>query len=317
MCNIYNEDCIVGAKKIKDGSIDLIICDPPFGINESKFDKHYFRDKSKEIDGYQEAPKDISYEEWTCLWISECKRILKDNGSMYIVIGHSNLYAVLKAINSLGMNIINHLIWKFNFGVNTTKKFITSHYHILYVSRTKSSNLTFNTHCRYGADEKDGNGRSLLYRDLEDVFVINKEYQPGVRKNKNKLPIELLIKLIKYSTNRGDIVCDFFLGNFTTAYAAKKLDRRIIGFEINKNAYEEHIDKILNVEADEDLIAEANPGLPKNQGRPLSMEKKREMYMYFKKQREKNRTKKSIIEDMIEKYGRGRWSIERIIKYHE
>ena len=56
-------------------------------------------------------------------------------------------------------------------------------------------------------------------------------------KNINKLPEELVKKMIQYSSNEGDLVCDFFLGNFTTAVVSKKLNRVPMGFELNKHAF--------------------------------------------------------------------------------
>src|SRR5579872_5801432 len=107
MLNIYNEDCIEGAKKhIQDKSVDLMICDPPFGIDEITFDKHYKRQKDNVFDGYVEAPKD--YQDWTTSWLNESYRILKDNGSMYLISGWSKLREVLNACNDVGFNIVNH-----------------------------------------------------------------------------------------------------------------------------------------------------------------------------------------------------------------
>jgi len=83
---IYNLDCIEGSKRyFKDKEVDLIICDPPFGINESKMDIHYNRDATNVISGYCEAP--ANYENFSLQWIRECQRILKDDGSMYIISG--------------------------------------------------------------------------------------------------------------------------------------------------------------------------------------------------------------------------------------
>jgi site-specific DNA-methyltransferase (adenine-specific) len=218
---IYNEDCIVGSKRyIKSDSVDLGIFDPPFGIKETKFDQLYNRNKKNIINGYIEAPND--YYAFSKEWISEAKRILKQNGSMYIISGWSNLKHILNAIDDLDLNIINHIIWKFNFGIATKNKFVTSHYHILYIKKDNSI-PTFNTYCRFGSQEKDQNDKSLNYQDLEDVFIINKEYSPNKIKNQNKLPNALIEKLILYSSNIGDTVCDFFMGNFTTAMVAKKL----------------------------------------------------------------------------------------------
>jgi site-specific DNA-methyltransferase (adenine-specific) len=125
--------------------------------------------------------------------------------------------------------------------VYTKKKFVTSHYHLLRYVRTKKSNPTFNLNCRFESHQKAPDGTSLLYKDLEDVFIINRDYQSNQIKNQNKLPEELIRKLIQYSSHEGDMVCDLFMGNFTTAYAALKLGRKVCGYEINRAAYDHHM----------------------------------------------------------------------------
>ena len=234
MINIFNSDCIDSEKRILDNSVDLCICDPPFGLKETDFAKHYNRDVKNVIAGYQEAPD--NYAEWTYLWLSEAKRVLKPNGSMYVFMGHTNLRHLLNVAYDLEFNEINHLIWKYNFGVYTKRKYVTSHYHILYYSKSKKAKRIFNTNCRFGPQERNDQGRSLVYKDLEDVFSINKEYSPKQRKNQNKLPSEIIRKLILYSSNENDIICDFFMGNFTTAYNAIALGRNVCGYEINKES---------------------------------------------------------------------------------
>jgi len=91
----YNEDCITGAKKyLPDNSIDLIICDPPFGINGNRLDRHYNRDERNVLDGYVDVPES-EYPEFSAKWINEAERILRPGGSMYIVSGYSSLRYIL------------------------------------------------------------------------------------------------------------------------------------------------------------------------------------------------------------------------------
>jgi site-specific DNA-methyltransferase (adenine-specific) len=233
---IFNTDCITGARRfIPDGSVPLMICDPPFGIHESTFDRHYRRNAENVIEGYVEAPAD--YEQWSYEWVKEAKRILKPNGSMYIISGWTRLREVLNAIDANDLYLINNLIWKYPFGVNATRKFVTSHYHILYVKKTESAKVTFNTFCRFGPDDRDEHGRCLRYLDMEDVWTIKRDYIRNEPINQNKLPDALIEKMIQYSSNPGDTVCDFFLGNFTTAKVALRLGRVPMGFEINEHAF--------------------------------------------------------------------------------
>ncbi len=309
--NIYNEDCIEGSKKIPDGSVPLIICDPPFGINEVSFSKHYHRKTDTVIDGYQEAPKD--YLQFSRRWITEATRILSPNGTMYIISGWSNLSDIFIAVKENGLTILNEIVWKFNFGVNTSKKFVTSHYHILRVAKT--TKVLFNTYCRFGQQEKDERGGSLLYKDLEDVWVINKEFQQGKVKNANKLPNELVIKMIQYSSNEGDTVCDFFMGNFTTAYCAHGLNRKVIGFESNKNSYDHHMKQLGYLTAGYMLPTLRKPDTtkPKNQGKPLTPEDVASIKEYYNERIEAT-TQRALIKEMQDVFGRGYFSILNIIK---
>lgn len=241
MCmKLYNEDCIIGAKSVADGSVDCMICDPPFGIKESKFENMYNRVKINLISGYIEAPDD--YFDFTAKWMREAYRVLKPRGTLYVVSGWTNLGDVLQAAKVAGFKLLNQIIWKYNFGVHTKRKFVSSHYVILRLG--KCDNPEFYRECRFKADERDGKGGSLLYRDLEDVWTIPREYRRGERKNVNKLPDELVRKMIQYATKEGDTVCDFFMGNFTTAYVAHELNRNVIGFELNKNSFDYHVPRL-------------------------------------------------------------------------
>ena len=103
--NIYNSNCIT-ENTIEDNSIDLLICDPPFGIGEKDFEKHYKRSKKTLTDNYQEAPD--NYEICTYEWLSVAKQKMKENATLYLVSGLSNLKEVLNSKSLyLGMEIPN------------------------------------------------------------------------------------------------------------------------------------------------------------------------------------------------------------------
>lgn len=309
---IWNEDCIEGSKaRIADKSVDLVVCDPPFGINETTFDAIYKRGKDKVIDGYVEAPDD--YDVFTKNWMTQAHRILKDTGTFYVISGWSKLKDILVSADELGLVTLNHCIWKFNFGVNTTQKFVTSHYHVLRFA--KSDRVVFNTYCRFGPQEKSENNKSLLFGDLEDVFVINKEYAQGETKNKNKLPEELIRKLILYSSDEDDLVCDFFMGNFTTATVANGLGRRVVGFELNKKSYDYWMSIVSGQPKGNmlDTLKKVKVVLPENQGKVISDEEREKIEKDFKELM-KIKSKKDTIQHLMAKYGRGKFSIINIIE---
>ncbi|MDR2064136.1 MAG: site-specific DNA-methyltransferase [Prevotellaceae bacterium] len=310
----YNEDCIEGAKKyLKDNSVDLIISDPPYGINGDKLDKHYNRDENNVIEGYVEISKE-KYPDFSFKWIKEAERVLKPGGSIYIISGYSNLRHILNALAETNLQERNHIIWKYNFGVYTSKKFISSHYHILYFIK-QGENITFNTNAFYADCEKNENGGSLNYLDREDVWIINREYKPGQVKNKNELPKSLLTKMILYSSNPNDTVCDFFLGSFSTAKVAVGLGRYACGFEINKNAFDYQMEETKKIAFGEFLVEQRTVPQNKffNKGKSLSEKERYQIMSEFKQLMQKGISKKNAINLISDEYGRGYWSILNIV----
>jgi len=248
---IYNLDCVQGMKRLAEGSIDLVITDPPFAIDFQATRSNYNRTQSRVLQGYNEiAPKD--YYAFTRQWMAEVYRVLKESGSMYVFSGWNNLKDILNALDETGFITVNHIIWKYQFGVVTRRKFVTSHYHCLYVCKNEKKRKFF-PYARYGKDQKTEEGRSLHYRDKEDVWVIKREYWTGSQKTPTKLPMELIKKILLYSSEEGDVVLDPFLGSGQVAVVSRMLGRQYIGFEIVKEYYEfarERLDKnVYRIEA--------------------------------------------------------------------
>ncbi|MCX7909307.1 MAG: site-specific DNA-methyltransferase [Ignavibacteria bacterium] len=234
--NIYNLDCIEGMKFIPDSFVDLIITDPPFAIDFKAKKENYNRKSERVIEGYNEIPKQLYYD-FTIQWMSQAFRVLKETGSMFVFSGWNNLKDILNAIDALGFITVNHIIWKYQFGVVTKRKFVTSHYHCLYVCKNEKKRKFF-PYARFTPDAKDNDGTSLHYKDKEDVWFIKREYWAGSVKTPTKLPAELITKILLYTSEKGDIVLDPFLGSGQVALVAKSLERHYIGFEIVKEYYE-------------------------------------------------------------------------------
>lgn len=216
---------------IGSGTVDLVFTDPPYGIAGDNLDTHYNRDDSKVIAGYVDVPQD-QYAEWCHEWIQECERVLRPGGSVYIVSGYSNLHHILNALHATELREINHIIAQYSFGVYTKKKWVSSHYHVLFWAKREQGKQkrTFNTHCRF-ADTTES------YNDRLSVQRLPREYKHGEIRNNNQLSEEFIDKFIEYSSNPGDLVLDPFGGSFSTARSALRLGRRFAGFEININAY--------------------------------------------------------------------------------
>ena len=213
---IINEDCVLGLGKIDEKSVDLVVTDPPFAIDFQKVGGQYNRKSTNVLGGYNEI-KQEDYFDFTVDWLRGVKRVLKENGSLFLVSGWSNLRDILNAAEQERFFTMNHLIWKYQFGVFTKRKFVTSHYHILFLLKDKN-NYTFNKIDHYP----------------EDVLMIKREYWPNRVKTPTRLPEELVSKLIAYGSNEGDVVMDPFMGSGTTAVCAKKMRRYYLGFEVVK-----------------------------------------------------------------------------------
>jgi len=211
---LYQGDALTLLPDLPAGTIDLIVTDPPFAIDFRAQRLNYNRKGANVLEGYREVPEE-EYGEFTHQWIAEAARVLSPEGSMYIFSGWNRLRDILEGIDTAGLTTINHLIWKYQFGVFTKKKYVTSHYHILFVVKDPKR-YTFNKIDHYP----------------EDVWVINREYWKGRKKTPTKLPPELVRKILQYSSNPGDLILDPFLGSGTVALVAQQEGRHFLGFEI-------------------------------------------------------------------------------------
>lgn len=211
---LYEGDALTLMPKLPSGSVDLVITDPPFAIGFKAQRLNYNRTGTNVMEGYREIPED-EYREFTHRWIAEAARVLSPSGSMYVFSGWNRLRDILEGIDSACLTTKNHLIWKYQFGVFTKKKYVTSHYHILFVTKD-AKNYTFNKIDHYP----------------EDVWEIKREYWKGKKKTPTKLPSEIVRKILRYSSNPGDLIFDPFFGSGTVPITAGLEGRRFLGFEI-------------------------------------------------------------------------------------
>lgn len=245
----YNEDCLLALKDIKDKTVDLIFADAPYNIG-----KDFGNDSDKWKD-YKE------YLKWCYNWIDECFRILKDNGTFYIMTS-TQYMPYLDVYVSENYNVVNRIVWTYDSsGVQAKNKFGSLYEPIIMCTKTSKSKYTFNAE-DIMVEAKTGSERKLIDYRKNPPQPYNTRKVPGNVWNMNRVrfrmaeyqnhptqkPEELLKRVILASSNKGDVVLDPFSGSFTTCKVALDLDRKCIGIELNSEYFENGLRrcKILN-----------------------------------------------------------------------
>ena len=221
-------DCLKIMKKMDDESVDLVITDPPFNIG-------------KRYGGvYKDNKKFGEYIKWCKRWLTECTRLLNDNGSLYLFNYPENNAFLLPFLKE-NMVFKRWMTWHYPTNTGHSKTNYTRSQHSI-IFCTKTKNHTFNrdpiampyknpTDKRIQERIRNGSKGRMPY----DVFEFN--LVKNVSKDKTphpcQIPVPLLKIFIKASSNRGDLVMDPFGGSFSTCAAAKELDRDSIGIDIN------------------------------------------------------------------------------------
>ena len=239
---IKQGDCISLMSDMPAACIDLIITDPPFAIDFQATRNNYNRKGDRVLPGYNEI-ESRDYLAFTQAWLKQATRVLKASGSMYIFSGWNHLKDLLIAIDRCALTTVNHLIWKYQFGVVTKRKYVTSHYHCLFVCKDDQKRQ-FYPFSRFDKDAKTETGGTAHYRDKEDVWDIKREYWNGAVKTPTKLPAALIEKILDYSSKKGDVVLDPFLGSGQVAVVSKMKGRHYVGFEIIPSYYEFALNRI-------------------------------------------------------------------------
>lgn len=232
---IYNGDAIQVLKsKIEDKSIDLIFVDPPYNIG-------------KDFNGRKDKwNTDQEYLDWCFQWIDLCLKKLKDNGSFYVMtstqfIPYFDLYLRDK------ISILSRIIWSYDSSGVQAKNFFGSMYEPILFCVKDIKNYTFNSDDIL-VEAKTGSKRKLIDYRKNPPQPYNSEKVPGnvwdfprvryrmaeYENHPTQKPIALLERIIKASSNEGDIVLDPFSGTFTTSFVAKSLNRKSIGIEIDE-----------------------------------------------------------------------------------
>lgn len=256
---IYAGDCLQLLKRVAFQSVDLVFADPPFNIGY-KYDQ------------YQDNKTKPNYLQWCEQWFAELIRVLKPTGSFYLAIGDEYVADLKIRLDQLGLTMRNWIVWHYTFGVNCKLKFNRSHAHILYYVADPKK-FTFNTEAI-----RVPSARQTTYADRranptgklpDDTWVLRPQendcfFSPqddtwhvprvcGTFKERGdhpcQMPEALLERIVRVSSNPGELVLDPFAGSGTTLAAAKRLNREYLGIELSENYVEmiqQRLDKDLH-----------------------------------------------------------------------
>src|SRR3989344_5536461 len=111
---IYNINCLELMKNIRDNSIELIFADPPYNLSGSNFKMKFKKSGGADLNtnkGQWDHYGDIEFEEFTRKWLTECFRILKPNGSIWVAGSYHNIYLTGYLMKKLGFEILNEILW--------------------------------------------------------------------------------------------------------------------------------------------------------------------------------------------------------------
>jgi site-specific DNA-methyltransferase (adenine-specific) len=232
-------DSIIILKKMKEKSVNLIFADAPYGIGKN------FGNDSDVWDSVEE------YISWCKQWIDECMLVLKDDGTMYLMTATQHM-PYLDIFVSKKYNVLCRIVWTYDSsGVQSKKMYGSLYEPILMINKSQKAKYTFN-HNDILVEAKTGAKRKVIDYRKNPPQPYNTEKVPGnvwdfsrVRFKMNEYenhptqkPEALLDRIIKASSNVGDIVLDPFAGSYTTSAVANKLGRNAIGIELNPEYFE-------------------------------------------------------------------------------
>lgn len=234
---IIHGDALEVLQQIPDESIDLIFVDPPYNIGKNFAGR---KDKWK---------TDKDYLDWCYQWIDLCIQKVKPNGTLYLMTStqfmpYFDLYVRDK------VTILSRIVWSYDSSGVQAKNYFGSMYEpILYCVKNKN-NYTFNSDDIL-VEAKTGAKRKLIDYRKDPPQQYKTEKVPGnvwyfarvryrmeeYENHPTQKPISLLERIIKASSNEGDVVLDPFCGTFTTCFVAQQLKRRFIGIEIQEEYF--------------------------------------------------------------------------------
>jgi len=256
---LYQGDCVELMRGLESDSVDMIFADPPFNLN-----KLYPSSINDNL-------KTERYLEWCEIWLSECIRLLKHGGSLFLW-NLPRWNAEIAAFLNGRLTFVHWIAVDIKYSLPIQRRLYPSHYSLLYFVKGPQARvfhpdrlpMQVCPHCAgdlrdYGGYKAKMNPKGV---NLSDVWwdiapVRHAKYKR--RNGANELPLKLLDRVIEMSTDAGDLVFDPFGGSGTTYMAAELKGRRWLGVEIGPT--DDIIRRFADIEQDRKILSEQRKGL--------------------------------------------------------
>jgi modification methylase len=229
--SIIMADCIGAMRALPAASIDMIFADPPYNL---QLGGELFRPDGSHVDAVTDDWDKFDslkhYDAFTRAWLAEAHRLLKPDGTIWVIGSYHNIFRVGAAVQDLGYWILNDIIWRKANPMPNFRgtRFTNAHETLIWASKGEKAKYTFNYRAM-----KTLNDELQMRSDWEFPICGGGERlkKGGHKVHPTQKPEALLYRLLLASTKPGDVVLDPFFGTGTTGAVAKRLGRRWIGIE--------------------------------------------------------------------------------------
>jgi modification methylase len=225
-------DCIALMGMLPAASIDCVFADPPYNL---QLRGELRRPDDSLVDGVDEDWDRFAdfaeYDAFTRAWLTECRRLLRKDGTLWVIGAYHNIFRIGSILQDLGFWILNDVIWRKSNPMPNFRgrRFTNAHETLIWAGRGRDSRYHFNYQAM-----KALNDDLQMRSDWTLPLCTGPERlrnQHGLKLHPTQKPESLLHRVLLASTSPGDVVLDPFLGAGTTAAVAKRLHRRWIGIE--------------------------------------------------------------------------------------
>jgi modification methylase len=233
---VVHGDCLAELARLPDASVELVFADPPYNL---QLDGDLLRPNNTTVDGVDDAWDKFAsfadYDAFSRAWLSECRRILKPDGAIWVIGSYHNIFRLGVAIQDLGYWLQNDIVWrKVNPMPNFRgKRFTNAHETLIWATRDARSRATFNYDSLKAGNEDIQVRSDWLFPICSGPERLKDD--GGRKAHPTQKPEALLHRLILATTNPGDVVLDPFFGTGTTGAVARRLGRHYVGIERDRD----------------------------------------------------------------------------------